>query len=196
MARLAFHTPPGYTLTELMLVLAFIGAVAGISVPAAVGTIEAIRTAAAARFLAARIADARAEAVKRSATVGLRFQAAGADYVFTRFLDTNGNGLRSADVTSGADVPLGRTERLAEHFAGTGIGLLPGIPDLNGVSGSTDGLQIGPSSFLSLSPDGSCTGGTVYVHGSRSQYAVRVLGATGRLRLFRYDTGTRRWVTP
>lgn len=195
MFRLPFHSSAGYTLTELMLVVGFIGTLAGISIPAVSGTIEELRTAAAARYMAARIVDARTEAVRRSSSVGLRFQAQAADYTFTPFLDSNGNGLRAADVTSGLDVALGRTERLDDHFAGTGIGLLPGVPDLNAATGNPDGLRIGASSFLSLSPDGSCTGGTVYVHGQRSQYAVRVLGATGRVRLFRYDTGTQRWVT-
>jgi type II secretory pathway pseudopilin PulG len=194
MRPLAPRATAGYTLTELMLVAGFIGAVAGISVPAMSGTIEAIRTAGAARHIAARIADARIEAVRRSSTVGFRFGAQGTDYLFTPFLDTNGNGLRAADVTSGVDVPLGRTERLDEHFAQTGIGLLPGLPDLNGATGNPDGLRIGASAFLSLSPDGSCTGGTLYIHGRRSQFAVRVLGATGRVRLFRYDTGSQRWI--
>lgn len=195
MPRLSIHASAGYTLTELMLVIGFIGAVAGISVPAVSGTIEQIRTAAAARHIAARIADLRIEAVRRSSTVGLRFEAQGDDHAFTPFLDTNGNGLRTADVTAGFDVALGRKERLDEHFAETGIGLLPGLPDLDGGTGNTDGLRIGPSSFLSMSPNGSCTGGTLYIHGRRSQYAVRVLGATGRVRLFRYDTGSRRWIT-
>jgi hypothetical protein len=46
-----------------------------------------------------------------------------------------------------------------------------------------------------ISPDGSCTGGTLYIRGVRSQYAVRILGATGRARLFRYDWGSRTWTT-
>jgi Tfp pilus assembly protein FimT len=195
MIRLRLQSPLGYTLTELMLVVGFLGTLAGISVPAVASTIEEIRTAAAARHIAARIVDARTEAVRRASSVGLRFQAQGSDYAFTLFLDTNGNGLRAADVASGLDVALGRTERLDEQFAGTGIGLLPGVADLNGITGNSDGLRIGASTFLSLSPDGSCTGGTLYIHGRRSQFAVRVLGATGRVRLFRYDTGTQRWIT-
>ena len=195
MPRLPFHVSAGSTLTELMLVFGFIGAVAGISVPAVSSTVEEIRAAAAARHVAARIADLRIEAVRRSSTVGFRFEPRGDDYAFTRFLDTNGNGLRAADVTSGFDLALGRTERLSEHFTGTGIGLLPGFPDLDGGTGNPDGLRIGASSFLSMSSNGSCTGGTLYIHGRRSQFAVRVLGATGRVRLFRYDTASRRWTT-
>ena len=185
----------GYSLLELMLVLATLSAICGLSVPVVSSTVEEIRAAGSARHVATRIASLRLDAVRRSSTVGLRFERQGDDYLFTPFLDGNGNGLRAVDVTSGRDRPLGRTERLAEHFAGTSFGLLPGIPDLGGATGNTDGARIGSSSFLSMSPNGSCTGGTLYIHGRRSQFAVRILGATGRVRFFRYDTGGRRWIS-
>jgi prepilin-type N-terminal cleavage/methylation domain-containing protein len=185
----------GYSLVELLLVISLLGILAGVAVPVTRSTIDELRAAGAARHVAARVAAARLDAVRRSSTVALRFERAGADYAFTRFLDGNGNGLRAADITSGADRPLGRAERLHEFFAGTSFGLLPGIPDLNGATGSTDGVRIGSTSILSISPNGSCTSGTLYVRGRRSQFAIRILGATGRVRLFRYDFGTRQWIT-
>ena len=44
-----------------------------------------------------------------------------------------------------------------------------------------------------MSPDGSATSGTLYVQGRRAQYAVRVLGATGRTRVLVYNPGMRQW---
>jgi hypothetical protein len=145
--------------------------------------------------MAARVAAVRLDAVRRSTTVAIRFDRAGADYAFAPYLDGNGNGLRAVDVTGGVDRPIGPTEWLSDRFAGTSFGLRPGIPDLDGSRASSDGVRIGPSSFLSVSPDGSCTGGTLYVHGRRSQYAVRILGATGRVRFYSFDTGAGRWIT-
>ena len=37
---------------------------------------------------------------------------------------------------------------------------------------------------------------TLYVQGARAQYAVRVLGATGRTRVLKYEPGSRSWVSP
>lgn len=185
----------GYSLIEVLLALGIVGTLAGTAIPMAAGTIDDLRTAAAARHVAARIAATRLDAVRRSSSVALRFERQGADYAFRSFLDGNGNGVRASDVTSGTDRPLGPAERLEDQFAYTGFGLLPGIPDIDGVTGSSDGVRIGASAFLSVSPDGSCTGGTLYVHGRRRQFAVRVLGATGRVRFFQYDTGVRRWIT-
>lgn len=185
----------GYSLIELLLVVALATVLAGIAVPMTRGTVEELRAAGAARHLAAIVADTRLDAIRRSSSVGLRFESVGDDYRFRAYLDGNGNGLRTAEITSGIDRPLARAERLSEEFPGVTLGLLPGIPDLNGSGASADGVRIGSSRILGVSPDGSCTGGTLYIRGVRSQYAVRILGATGRARLFRYDRGSRRWTT-
>ena len=37
-----------------------------------------------------------------------------------------------------------------------------------------------------MSADGTATSGTLYVRGRRVQYAVRVLGVTGRTRMLQY----------
>jgi prepilin-type N-terminal cleavage/methylation domain-containing protein len=185
----------GFTLIELLLTMAVAATLTGIAIPLVGSTVEEIRLAGAARHIAARIAAARIDAVRRSTAVGLRFSASGSDYSFITYMDTNGNGLRTADITSGIDVALTPRECLRDKYPGAELGLLPGIPDLDGAAGSTDGVRIGTSRILSLSPNGSATSGTLYVHGRRGQYAVRVLGATGRTRVFEYDTGSRRWVS-
>ena len=184
---------PGYSLIELLLVVALATVLAGIAVPMTRGAVEEVRAAGAARHLAAVVADARLDSIRRSSSVGLRFERVDEDYRFRAYLDGNGNGLRTAEIASGMDRPLARAERLSDEFPGVALGLLPGIPDLDGSSASRDGVRIGTSRILSVSPDGSCTGGTLYIRGVRSQYAVRILGATGRARLFRYDRGAGRW---
>jgi hypothetical protein len=178
-----------------LLVIALATVLAGVSVPITRGAVEELRAAGAARHLAALVADARLDAVRRSSSVGLRFEDLGGDYRVRAYLDGNGNGIRTAEITGGIDRPLARAERLADEFPGVTLGLLAGIPDLDGSTASLDGVRIGTARILSISPDGSCTGGTLYIRGVRSQYAVRILGATGRARLFRYDRGSRRWTT-
>ena len=185
----------GYTLIEVLLVISLFGVLAGVAIPIATSAIDELRAAGAARHFAARLGATRLDAVRRSSTVAWRFDPNGSDYTFRAFLDGNGDGLRTADILSGADRPLGRAERLSDYFAGTAFGLLPGTPDLDGARGNADGVRIGATSLLSISPNGSCTSGTLYIHGRRSQYAIRVLGVTGRVRLFRYDRGAGRWIT-
>lgn len=184
----------GYTLIELLLAVSTIATLAGFVVPLVSGTVDDLRAAGAARHMAARIATIRLDAVRRATTVSLRFERQGSDYAFTTFLDGNGNGVRAADITQGIDRPMSAADRLRNHFPGAAFGLLPGVPDLDGSLASADGVRIGSTPFLSTAPNGSCTSGTLYIHGRRRQYAVRILGATGRVRLFVFETGVRRWV--
>lgn len=184
----------GFTVIELLLVLAIATTLVGLSFPLWSRTSEHINTSAAARHLAGRIALARLDAVRRSAVVGLRFERQGDDYSYQLMLDGNGNGLRAADVMSGADMPLGPVERLPDQFRGVSFGLIPGLPEIDGGTGNPDGVRIGATTFLSLTPVGTATGGTLYVRGARTQFAIRILGATGRTRVFFYEAGTQRWI--
>ena len=185
----------GYSLIELVFALSVMATLAGLAVPLVSTTIDDLHAAGAARHLAARVASVRIDAVRRSSSVALRFERQGSDYAFTVFVDGNGNGVRAADITAGVDRPTGRRERLDDFFPHVSFGLLDGIPDIDGGTGNTDGVRIGSTAFLSVSPNGSCTSGTLYVHGRRTQYAIRILGATGRARFYRYDQGGRRWIT-
>ena len=48
---------------------------------------------------------------------------------------------------------------------------------------------------MSFTPLGTASSGTLYLRGrDGSEYAVRVLGATGRTRVLRYEAITRTWV--
>ncbi|MDQ3487613.1 MAG: hypothetical protein M3468_07750 [Acidobacteriota bacterium] len=171
-----------------------IATLAGFAVPIASGTVDDLRAAGAARHMAARIATNRLDAVRRAATVSLRFERRGTDYAFTTFLDGNGNGVRTADISAGVDKPIAAADLLRNHFPGVTFGLRAGVPDLDGGVSSTDGVRIGSTPFLSTAPNGSCTSGTLYMHGRRRQYAIRILGATGRVRLFAFENGARRWI--
>lgn len=172
------------------------GTVLAIALPNTSSALDDMRTAAAARYLASRIARARMEALQRSACVGLRFETAGDDYSFATYLDGNRNGLRTLDIANGRDSVLLAAERLADRFADVRFGLAAGIPDLDGVRGAeeAEGVRIGSPRILTLSPDGTATSGTLYIRGRRGQYAVRVLGATARTRVFRYHTGAGEWI--
>jgi len=183
-------------MVELMLAVSIAGTVTAIAVPQAVHALDEYRTRAAAHYLAMRLADARIGAIKRSTYVGLRFDAVGADYRFTGVADGNGNGLRTTDVQRGDDPVIAAPDMLAWHFTGVTFGILAGLPDADGdPAGTSDGVRVGSSRLLSMNPNGSSSSGTLYVHGrGRVQYAVRVLGATGRVRVVRYDDGRRAWV--
>lgn len=193
--RLRGHSP-GFTVLELLFTVAIAGTLAAIAVPHSLRTLDDFRTRSAARYLAQRLGDARLSAIKRSTALGLRFQPSPPDYRFSTVVDGNRNGLRTADIASGIDRTLTEPELLAANFPGVGFGIVEGVPDADGRSaGSTDGVRVGVSRLLTMNANGTSSSGTVYVRGrDRSQYAVRVLGATGRVRVLKYDHVRQRWI--
>lgn len=187
---------PGFTLIELLFVVSLAAILGGIAVPMTTSALDDVQTGAAARYVAGRVLNGRMEALKRASTVALRFEPSGADYVFAAFLDGNDNGIRTADIRSGVDTPMGAVERLSDNFPGVRFALRPDLPDADGLRGrGTDGVRIGASRLLSTTADGTATSGTLYLAGRRAQYAVRVLGATGRTRVLKLDPGTGAWVS-
>ena len=186
----------GFTLIELMLDFALTTGLVVIAIPLTGNAIDELRTGAAARYMAGRIAIGRMDAINRSRATALRFLASTPDYQFAPYVDGNGNGVRSADMRAGVDPPVGTPRQLADDFTGVHFGLEIGVPDVDGVrNASMDGVRIGTARILTVSPDGTATSGTLYVHGRRAQYAVRVLGATGRTRVLKYDPGAKTWIS-
>ena len=96
----------GFTLIELLVSVAFTTVLVGMALPIGVDAIDDLHTASAARFLAARIAANRMDAISRSRAIGVRFQPSTPDYQFLAFADGNGNGVRTAEITAGIDAPL------------------------------------------------------------------------------------------
>ena len=84
-------------------------------------------------------------------------------------------------------VSIGRSARpndWRDKFPGVHFELMPGVPDADGEGGTgEDGVRIGSARLLTMSADGTATSGTLYIRGRRGQYAVRVLGVTGRTRM-------------
>jgi len=179
----------------LLFALGLIATIAGVAVPQASATLDEYRTSGAARYLAGRIARTRIEAVARSANVGLRFVSAGSTYTFAVFADGNGDGLRTRDIQRGVDAQLTPTEHLPDNFPGVDFGAFPSLPaiDVDSSPPGDDPIRLGSGNLLSYSPAGTSSSGTLYLHGRATQFAIRVYGDTGRIRLFRYDARTSRW---
>jgi type II secretory pathway pseudopilin PulG len=188
----------GYSLTELAVAVGVIATVAAIAVPAVDAGLDEARTAGAARYLSARLVDARMEAIQRSTDVAVRFASTGRGYgyTFAVYADGNHNGVLARDVQDNVDRSIRGEERLSSNFRNVDFGTLPGLPaiDAGGAPPGDDPVRCGTSNSLSFGPLGTSSSGTVYVLGrSRSQYAVRVFGGSAKIRVYRFDWRSGRW---
>ena len=175
----------GYTLIELVFTAGLIAVLAAVAIPQLTVGIERSRTVGAARYMASRLALARAQAVGRSANVALLLTAAEGTFLVGTYVDGNGDGVRTRDITAGIDTAIGLPVRLSSLFPHV-------VMFLNdpAVSSTFD-----TSALMSFSPLGTASSRTLYFRGADgSQYAVRVLGATGRTRVLRFVAGSGAWV--
>ena len=92
--------------------------------------------------------------------------------------------------------PLRPPDRLSAHFNAR-FAVAGAIPEIDGTGTLTTldaPIRLGAARQLSLSPIGTATSGTLYIASRRGvQYAVRIAGVTGRVRVLRYVPGLAQW---
>jgi Tfp pilus assembly protein FimT len=160
-----------------MFVCAIVSVVAAITIPLSLAGVDRARGWAAARFVAARLLQARAQAVSRGATVAVRIEGRDRDATLSSFADTNRNGVLTRDIDDGVDARLDGPVPLTALFPGVRV---------------TDD---GAIRLFSFSPDGTATSGSVYLESrDGTRFAVRVLGMTARVRIERFVVARNEWL--
>lgn len=184
----------GMTMVEVVAVVAVVAVLASLAAPLTATAADAGRVRLAAAFIGSRFRLARVEAVNRSANVGVVFDVVNGFWQLRVCRDGTGNGLRRADIGAGVDPCFDGPHEFTAMFPGVSIGVDPQLIGPAGEPGNPDPVRFGTSDIASVSPTGSCTAGSIFVRSAKGQqFAVRVAGANGRLRVFRYDEGPRAW---
>ena len=184
------------TLGELAVVLGLVATASATAVPQVLAGLDDARVAGAARYLSSRLAASRMDAIARTREVAVRFVPASGTYSFTVYVDGNRNGVLTRDIQRGVDKSVRGPEMLADNFRGVVFGTQPGLPaiDVGSAPPGDDPIRLGVGNSVSFSALGTATSGTVYLTGpSRAQYAVRVFGVTGKIRVYRFSAAAGRW---
>jgi len=170
---------------------------AGVAVPVIGGTLEREHTVIGAQYLSAHVQRARLESLKRAAAVAVRLEVLDGRTSVQLFFDGNGNGVLQKDIDRHIDPALTTTEWLDDHARGVSLRINQPIAGVGGgpdLAAGDDPLRIGNSSLVSFSPLGSATSGTLYVAARQGpQMAIRIYGATGRVRVLMFDARARQW---
>jgi type II secretory pathway pseudopilin PulG len=196
--RLFIRLPPagdcGASLVELLIVFALIAVMAAMAGPSTVNAMDAGRARQAAGFVAGRLRLAKQQAVMRTGSVGLVFDSVGGRWTFRVCVDGNGNGIRRSEIARGQDTCVEGPYDVASLYPGVTVAVDPTLRGPDGEAGSSDAVRFGASDLASFSASGSCTAGSLFLRSAKGeQYLVRVAGTNGRLRILRYDRGSRGW---
>lgn len=187
----------GAALIDLIVAVALCFILAAIAVPVVGGTLDRERTIVGTQYLAGQLQRARLESLKRAQAVAVRLEIVGERTQFRLYADANGNGVLQKDIDKGTDPPLTPLQWLDDQARDISLRVNQAVTEVSGTSTLTPGddpLRIGSSALLTFSPLGSATSGTLYVSAHRGpQMAIRVFGATGRIRVLTFDAQARQW---
>jgi len=187
----------GYSFLELMMTMALGVTLTAAAVPQYLAGLDDLRASGAAHHVSGRLQRARMEAVMRSAMVGVQFtQTPGGSYGYAVYLDGNRNGVLTRDIRRGVDRLITPAERLPDQFPGVEFGAIPGLPPVEpgGTAPGSDPIRLGAGDIAAFSALGTATSGTLYIRGRRdAQYAVRIFGETGKMRMLKFEPRTRQW---
>ncbi len=195
--RTGFGVARGAALIDIVVATSLIVVMAAIAVPVLGGTIDRERTIVGAQYLAGQLLRARLESLKRARAVAVRLEVVGDRTKLRLFADGNGNGVLQRDIDRGIDPPLTPPGWLDDQARDISLRVNQPITDVAGgaaIAPGDDPLRIGNTALLTFSPLGSASSGTLYIAAPRGpQIAIRVFGATGRVRVLMFDARTRQW---
>lgn len=177
----------GFTLLELSLVFVVMAVLFTIALPHVRAYSDTAYVEGAGRVFEGEFRKAYSMAVRGQVQTAIVFEAEAEPPTYSIYVDGNHNGVRRADIRSGADTrvagPLPLTAGLPDVRVGINPGV-PAIPPARGTLDPSDPIRFGNSNILSFSPLGTATPGTFYLAGAHLQAAVRVVAGTARVRLF------------
>lgn len=187
----------GYTLIELLTVIAIVGLFVGLTVPAFANMQRRAALRAAAGQLRAIFHLARSRALERGSNSGVKFFQAEGEWQYAIYDDGDGDGVRNDDIQRRIDRRVTMPRRALQETKTVTIGLLRRQikdPDGDRLLPNASPIHFNRSAICSFTPLGESTPGTIYLTDRRDEiYAVRVFGATAKIRTLRYDAGSRTW---
>ncbi len=186
----------GYTLAEIQTVIAIIGLMVACAMPSWLS----LRRIAAVRAVSAEIRSifhlVRSRAIARGINVGVKFTRANAEWQYAIYEDGDRDGVRNDDITRGTDRPVTKPRFLWQQprLASIALPTYPlKDPDGDPLKIGAAAVQFNRSTICSFSPLGQATPGTIYLTADEHVYAVRVYGASAKIRTLRYNRKRSRW---
>ena len=188
----------GFTLIEMMIVIALIGILLAIAVPSILTQRPLWRTNGAARELLTNMRMTSSKSIRAGEPYAIKIHSGNRTY--TIFAD---NGEGGGTVGDGIQNGSEETVKTVTLYPQVEFGVIGTPPALKGGSIAADGVNFssrGGFKSVIFRPDGSAENGTVYFYPDTSpqlpawQRAVEVIGNTGRVKIYSWDAVGTQWL--
>lgn len=194
--NLNLQSARGAALIDVLFTCGFITTLAAVAIPSLQASRERDAAVMAAQHLASRFSFLRMEAIRRNAVVAMRFDPEDPGRT-ALYADGDGDGVSQGDVDSGTDPAISAESHIGDQFPAVRAAIPRALPAPDGhhtLAADSDPIRIGSTNFVSFSPLGTSTSGTIYVTSrAGTQACVRLFGATGRMRILEFDRGRGVW---
>ena len=194
------HRQSGFQLLELLTVLAVAALLGAVGVPPLLRASAESRARLAAAEIVGVLRLASSYAVRNGVNVAVKFRRYGNDVTWELCQDGDGDGVLSADISSGVDPTVEPPRKLQHVGRDVRFGFPPGpAPRDPGdphrrLDRLDDPIRFNRSDLASFNPLGGATPGSVYLtDGDSRLVVVRVLGTTGKVRTASYDRRSQTW---
>jgi type II secretory pathway pseudopilin PulG len=192
--------PAGYQLLEAIVGTAIVMIMAGLLMPPLLRLADGRRVRLAAAELTGILRQARSNAIRYNCNVGVKFLVDDDRVRWALYRDGDGDGVRTRDIDSGVDPPLGLPRTLTHLGRHVRFGFPPGQPPRDPgdprrrLRRLDDPIRFNRSDIASFGPFGGSTPGSLYITDSIHHLAaVRVFGRTGKVKVLRWDASEDRW---
>ena len=184
----------GASLLEVLIVLALIGIFVLAASADLSGAVRRKDFELFAREITVLMERCRWKAMNERRYAGIVFGYRNGIYQASMHADSNGNGIRTAEVNTGIDPLVERPVELSRSADDIRAGILnatiPQVPPRLGfIPQPDDPIKFGSSNIASFSPMGDSSSGTLYLEcaSQKQMYAIVIYGATARMNVWRFS---------